>query len=154
MHNGNLKLRTSQAGIDLIKGYEGLRLRVYRDSGGLPTVGYGHLIKPGEDFHTGISAKKAELMLAADLLATEDAVKRLVNVPMNQNQYDALVSLVFNIGAGQLQKSTLLRKLNAGDLAGAAKEFLRWNKAGGKVVEGLRRRRIAEKKMFTGESDS
>ena len=154
MHNGNLKLRTSQAGIDLVKEYEGLRLTVYKDSAGKPTIGYGHLIKPGENFSTGISAKKAELMLANDLLATEDSVQRLVNLPLTQGQFDALVSLVFNIGAGQLQKSTLLRKLDTGDLAGAAEEFLRWNKAGGKVVEGLRRRRIAEKKMFTGESDS
>ena len=76
MHNGNLKLRTSQAGIDLIKGYEGLRLRVYRDSGGLPTVGYGHLIKPGENFSGGISGKKADLMLEVDLVTAEDAVKK------------------------------------------------------------------------------
>ena len=90
-------------------------------------------------------------MLTDDLLATEDAVKRLVNVPLTQGQFDALVSLTFNIGVAQFQKSTLLRKLNAGDLAGAAEEFLRWNKAGGKVAEGLVRRRVAEKGRFVGK---
>ena len=149
MHNGNLKLRTSQAGIDLVKGYEGLRLSVYRDAAGLPTVGYGHLIKPGEDFSTGISAKKAELMLEVDLVATEDAVKKWVNVALTQGQFDALVSLVFNIGAENLMKSTLLRKLNAGDVAGAAEEILKWDRAGGKVVEGLRLRRVAEREKFS-----
>ncbi|CAK0760751.1 lysozyme [Gammaproteobacteria bacterium] len=151
MRNANLSLRTSQAGIGLVKEYEGLRLNVYKDSAGKPTIGYGHLIKPGENFDTGISAKKAELMLANDLLATEDSVKRIVNVPLTQGQFDALVSLVFNIGAGEFQRSTLLRRLNAGDLAGAAEEFLRWNKSGGKVIEGLRRRRVAERVVFLGE---
>jgi len=148
MHNANLKLRISQAGIDLVRQYEGLRLTVYKDSAGRPTIGYGHLIKPGENFHTGITEKKAELMLASDLIATEDAVKRLVNVMLIQGQFDALVSLVFNIGAGQFQKSTLLRKLNAGDLAGATDEFIRWNKAGGRVAEGLQRRRVEEREVF------
>ncbi|CAK0771902.1 lysozyme [Gammaproteobacteria bacterium] len=134
----------------MVKEYEGLRLNVYKDSAGKPTIGYGHLIKPGENFDTGISAKKAELMLAADLLASEDAVKKWVNVALSQGQFDALVSLVFNIGAAQFQKSTLLRKLNAGNLAGAAEEFLRWNKADGKVAEGLVRRRVAERGMFVG----
>ena len=77
-------------------------------------------------------------------------MKWWVNVPLTQGQFDALVSLVFNIGAGQLQRSTLLRKLNAGDLAEAAEEFLRWNKSSGKVAEGLRRRRVAEMRVFGG----
>ncbi|CAK0765332.1 lysozyme [Gammaproteobacteria bacterium] len=148
MHSGNLKLRTSQVGIDLVKGYEGLRLRVYRDAAGLSTIGYGHLIKPGENFSGGISAKKAELMLVNDLLATEDSVKKWVNVALTQGQFDALVSFVFNVGAGSFKKSTLLRKLNAGDVAGAAEEFGKWDKADGKVAEGLRRRRVAEMEVF------
>ncbi|CAK0780159.1 lysozyme [Gammaproteobacteria bacterium] len=81
MNNDNAKLRISQAGINLVKEYEGLRLRVYRDAAGLPTVGYGHLIKPGENFTAGITEKQAELMLVADLAAAEEAVRKWVDVP-------------------------------------------------------------------------
>ncbi|CAK0778032.1 lysozyme [Gammaproteobacteria bacterium] len=152
MHNANLELRISQAGIELVKSFEGLRLTVYKDSAGKPTIGYGHLIKSGENFAAGITEKQAELMLVADLVSAEEVVKRWVNVALTQGQFDALVSLVFNIGAGNLMKSTLLKKLNAGDVIGAADEFLRWNKAGGKVVEGLWRRRAAERGMFVGKA--
>ncbi|CAK0744541.1 lysozyme [Gammaproteobacteria bacterium] len=148
MHNANLELKISQAGIELVKQFEGLRLKVYKDAAGLPTIGYGHLIKPGEKFAAGITEKQAELMLVGDLVSAQEAVRKWVNVALTQGQFDALVSLVFNFGAGNFRKSTLLKKLNAGDFAGVADEFLRWNKAGGKVAEGLRRRRMAEKSMF------
>ncbi|CAK0768518.1 lysozyme [Gammaproteobacteria bacterium] len=150
MHNANLKLRTSQAGIELIKRFEGLRLRVYRDAAGLLTVGYGHLLKPGEKFAAGITEKQAELILVADLVSSEEAVRKWVDVALTQGQFDALVSFVFNVGVGSFRGSTLLRKLNAGDVAEAAGEFGRWNKAGGKVVEGLVRRRVVEREVFEG----
>ncbi len=150
MHNENLKLRNSQAGIELIKEYEGLRLKVYKDSAGLPTIGYGHLIKPGENFAAGITEKQAEQMLVVDLVTAEDAVKKWVSVALSKGQFDALVSLVFNIGVGSFRKSTLLRKLIAGDVAGAAAEILKWDKVGGRVVEGLVRRWVAERKLFVG----
>ena len=85
-----------------------------------------------------------------DLVQYEDAVKRAVRVPVNENQFAALVSFTYNIGAGSLSRSTLLRKLNDGDYAGAADEFPRWNKAGGRVLNGLVRRRAAERELCEG----
>ncbi|CAK0764642.1 lysozyme [Gammaproteobacteria bacterium] len=151
MHNANLELRISQDGIELIKRFEGLRLRVYKDVARLPTTGYGHLIKSGEHFAAGITEKQAEQMLVGDLVSAQDAVKKWVKVALTQGQFDALVSFVFNVGEGNLMKSTLLRKLNDGEVAGAAEELLKWDKAGGKVVEGLVRRRVAESKRFVGD---
>lgn len=147
-------MRTSQAGIDLIKSFEGLELEAYQDIAGIWTVGHGHA---GPDVHPGlkISPEMAEVLLASDLRKFEDAVNRLVTAPLAQHEFDALVSLTYNIGASALSGSTVLRRLNTGDKAGAADAFPMWNKAtvDGKLQEvaGLTRRRKAERAMFLGQ---
>lgn len=145
--------RLSARGIAHLKRKEGWSATPYKDQAGYPTIGYGHKIRPGEYF-TVIDEAQGEQLLLADLAEAEAAVQRLVAVQLTTGQYDALVSLVFNVGAGAIEKSTLLRKLNAGDTAGAADEFLRWNKitdprTGEKVVSsGIDRRRIEERDIF------
>lgn len=143
----------SQKGLDLIKGFEGLRLTSYRDSTGVWTIGYGHT---GSDVHGGqtISRARAEQLLKNDTGWAQDAVRRLVKVPLSQGQFDALTSFTFNLGAGALGSSTLLKKLNAKDYAGAQKEFGKWVHAGGVVLQGLVRRRAAEAKMFGNKAPS
>ncbi len=140
-------MRTSDAGVALVQGYEGLRLTAYRDSVGVLTIGYGHT---GADVKQGmtITRDEAERLLRDDLHDAETAVEKAVRVPMTQGQFDALVSFVFNLGAGRLQTSTLLRKLNDRNYIGAADEFPRWNKAGGEVLAGLTARRGAERALF------
>lgn len=138
----------SAAGLALIKRFEGLRLTAYRDAAGNLTIGYGHLIQPGERFAHGIDGAEAAALLAADLRAAEAAVARLAAVPLSQGQRDALVSFVFNLGAARLAGSTLLKKLNAGDGLGACQEFVRWIHAGGRPLKGLLRRRLAEAALF------
>lgn len=141
-------MQTGREGIELIKGFEGLRLSKYQDVVGKWTIGYGHLILPNESFPNPLTEKQAEDLLRKDLATSEAGVTRQVKVKLSQQQFDALVSFTFNLGAGNLQSSTLLKKLNAGDYSGAADELLRWNKAGGKEVAGLTRRRAAERKLF------
>lgn len=134
-------------GLGLIKHFEGVRTEAYQDSVGVWTIGYGSTkgVKPGQR----ISLEKANSLLEKDIADHAAAVDRLVKVDLNQDQYDALVSFTFNLGEGNLAKSTLLKKLNAGDYKGASKEFIRWNKAGGKVLKGLTRRRMAEAELFS-----
>ncbi|HCE7950020.1 lysozyme [Pseudomonas aeruginosa] len=141
-------MRTSQRGIDLIKSFEGLRLSAYQDSVGVWTIGYG--TTRGVTRYMTITVEQAERMLSNDLQRFEPELDRLVKVPLNQNQWDALMSFVYNLGAANLESSTLRRLLNAGDYAGAAEQFLRWNKAGGKVLPGLVRRRASERELFLG----
>lgn len=97
-----------------------------------------------------ITAIQAESLLCEDLKVYEKCVKENVIVPLTQNEFDALVSFCFNLGCPSLKRSTLLKKLNVGDKAGAAEEFPRWNKAAGEVLDGLTRRRLAEKDLFSG----
>jgi lysozyme len=139
---------TGEQGLALIKASEGLRLSTYLDAVGKPTIGYGHLIRPGETFNGPISQQQAEALLRKDLSDTEQGIAKAVRVSITQGQFDALASFVFNLGAGRLRSSTLLRKLNAGDYAGAADQFLLWDKAGGKPLKGLTKRRQAERKLF------
>ena len=140
-------MQTSQKGIDLIKKFEGTVLKVYKDAVGKDTIGVGHLIKAGEHF-TALTQQQAEDLLAKDLKQFEIGVTSAVKVALTQNQFDALVSFAFNLGMSNLNSSTLLKKLNAGDVTGASLEFERWNKAGGKPLAGLTRRRLAEKELF------
>lgn len=142
-------MRTSQAGTELIQSFEGCKLNAYVCPAGVLTIGWGHT---GKDVTPGqcISQARADELLAQDLAPRERDVERLVKVPLTQHQFDALVSFVYNLGAGALAGSTLLKKLNAGNYAGAADEFLKWNKAGGKVLPGLSRRRAAERELFLG----
>lgn len=140
-------MRTSEAGIEAIAKHEGFRAEVYRDAAGHPTIGYGHLIKPGETF-TRITESQARDLLRDDVRTAEAAVADAVTVPLTQGQFDALVSFTFNVGTGALRASTLLRKLNAGDYTGAGAEFEKWNKAGGRVLPGLVARRAEESRLF------
>lgn len=144
-------MKTSPKGIALIKSAEGLRLKAYPDpgTGGLPwTIGYGST--SGVTRNMVITETQAEQMLAEDLVRFERIVERLVRVPVTQTQFDALVSFTYNVGEGNFTKSTLLRKLNAGDSAGAAEQFSRWVNASGKVLPGLVKRRAAERALFLG----
>lgn len=143
--------RISQAGLNRIKRHEAFSPVPYLDEAGKPTIGWGHLIRPGESF-TRITEAQGEDILRRDLAEAESAVDRLVKVSLTQSQYDALVSLVFNIGAAAFAGSTLLSKLNAGDYDGAYAEFPRWNKvtvSGVKVVSNiLSKRRADEQALF------
>ena len=144
-------MQTSDKGIALIKQFEGCKLTAYQDSVGAWTIGYGWT-QPvdGKSIRAGMTIKQetAERLLKTGLVSYESDVSRLVKVGLTQGQFDDLVSFTYNLGARSLSTSTLLRKLNAGDYAGAADEFLRWNKAGGKVLNGLTRRREAERALF------
>ena len=146
------KLKTvSTAGINLICSFEGLRLNAYDDGVGVWTIGFGTTIYPN-----GIKVKKgdtcteaqAKAYMAHDLKKFESAVNSAVTVPINQNQFDALVSLTYNIGIKAFKNSTLLKKLNVGDIRGAATQFDVWINDGGKVVQGLVNRRAVERKLF------
>ena len=136
----------SQAGLNLIKSHEGLRTTAYQDPVGVWTIGYGHTgtAKPGQK----ITEAQAEQLLRQDVGWAQDAVRKNVKVPLTQGQFDALVSFTFNLGAGALGRSTLLKKLNAGDYAGAQAEFGKFVHAGGRVLPGLVRRRNEEAQMF------
>ncbi|QJP10448.1 lysozyme [Pseudomonas multiresinivorans] len=142
-------MRTSERGVSLIKAFEGLRLDAYQDSVGVWTIGYGTTrgVKRGMT----ISKAEAERLLTEDIGRFEPEIARLVKVPLTQGQWDALTSFTYNLGAANLESSTLLKLLNAKDYAGAAEQFPRWNKAGGKVLPGLVKRRAAEQAMFKGE---
>ena len=144
-------MQTSEKGIALIKEFEGCKLTAYQDSVGVWTIGYGWT-QPvdGKPIRAGMTIKQetAERLLKTGLVSYESDVSRLVKVGLTQGQFDALVSFTYNLGARSLSTSTLLRKINAGDYTGAADEFLRWNKAGGKVLNGLTRRREAERALF------
>ena len=139
-------MKTSDVGIELIKKYEGCVLKAYKCPSGVWTIGYGHTtgVKSGMK----ITKTQAVNYLKQDLSIYEKAVTDYVKVPLNQNQFDALVSFSFNCGVGALKTSTLLQKLNSSDYNGAANEFPRWNKSNGKVLNGLVRRRQEEKELF------
>lgn len=144
----------NRASLELIKEFEGWRALAYPDpaTGGEPwTIGYGHTSAAGEPkVKPGMIISKEEglIILARDLEKYEAHVRRMVKVPTTANQHGALTSLCYNIGPGNLGGSTLIRKLNAGDYAGAADQFRVWNKANKKVMAGLTRRRLAETKLF------
>lgn len=143
-------MRTGPAGIALIKSFEGLRLEAYKDIVGVWTIGYGHTgdVEPGQR----ITKAQAHDLLAADLVPREAAVGRLSSVSLNQNEFDALVSFVYNLGEDAFRRSSLRRELNANNRQAAADWFLAWDKArvGGKLVrvKGLSNRRAAERELF------
>ena len=139
-------MKTSQKGIDLIKHFEGCELNAYKCPAGVWTIGYGHI--KGVQEGDVITEQQADEMLVEELNEYETYINTLVAVPLNQNQYDALVSWVYNLGSSNLNSSTLLKVLNSGDYAGVPEQIMRWNKAGGKVLEGLTRRRQAEADLF------
>ncbi|OOF84455.1 muraminidase [Rodentibacter ratti] len=141
----------SENGIHHIIRDEGERLTAYQDVVGIWTIGVGHTGQvDGKPVAKGmtISKEKSREILKADLARFENAINTSVNVSLTQNQFDALVSLAFNIGEGAFRRSTLLRKLNAGDYSGASQQFLVWKNAGGRVSQGLLNRRKREKALF------
>lgn len=140
-------MNISEEGVRLIKQFEGCRLTAYQDSVGVWTCGWG---TTGPDVKEGVTFthEQAEKRLRNHLELVEQCVNRCVTVSITQGQFDALCSFVYNLGCGNLMNSTLLKKLNRGDRAGAAAEFPRWVRAGGKVLRGLIARREAEQAMF------
>lgn len=143
-------MEISKAGVDLIKHYEGLKLKAYLPTPqDVPTIGYGHT-KTAE-MGQRITKKQATALLIQDLEWCEEAVGRAVKVPITQSQYDALCSFTYNLGGTNLRSSTLLKVLNDGDYKEAADQLLRWNKQGKKTLRGLTRRREAERELFLYE---
>ncbi|ALL39105.1 MULTISPECIES: lysozyme [Serratia] len=144
-------MKISDDGMALIKRFEGLRLQAYQDSVGVWTIGYGWT-QPvaGRKVGAGmaIDAATAERLLVCGVAQFEQGVERLVAVTITQGQFDALVSFAYNLGLRALEKSTLLRRLNAGDRQGAADQFGRWVNAGGVRLDGLVARRAAERALF------
>jgi lysozyme len=146
-------VKLSMEGLQLIKQQEGFRSRTYLDVAGFPTIGYGHrLIHPGS-FPDGIDEAQASEILAADVRDAEQAVERLVKVPLTQGQFDALVDFCFNLGSGRLASSTLLKVLNGGRYADAAEQLLRWDQAGGKECPPLKARREAELALWQSKAE-
>lgn len=141
-------MNTSKAGVDLIKHFEGFQEHAYLCSAGVPTLGYGHTssVKLGQT----ITKLGAENLLKMDLFPCEHAVKGLVTRPLTQNQFDALISFIFNLGEGAFSKSTLLKRINESKDSEASMEFLKWVNAGGRPLEGLAKRRKAESYMYMG----
>lgn len=146
-------MKISENGLKLIKKFEGLSLKPYLCSAGIPTIGFGNTFYENMKKVTlqdkTITEERADSLF--NFLVTTNfvnVVNRLVIVDINQNQFDALVSFVYNLGSGNFEKSTLLKKVNQEDFIGASLEFEKWNKAGGKVLNGLTKRRLAEKELF------
>jgi lysozyme len=142
-------MKTSAEGVALIKKFEGCKLDSYLCSGDVWTFGYGHTrgVKEG----SSCTQEQAEEMLVEDLFEFEKYVHKFVNVSLDQNQFDALVSWTFNLGPTNLKESTLLKKINVQDFSAVPTEIKRWNRAGGEVVQGLVRRREAEALLWQGE---
>lgn len=136
--------------MDIIKGCEGLSLKVYLCPANVPTIGYGHVVRDSEKslYVGGVTKEKAEEILEDDVSYFEREVKDLVDYDINENQFSALVSFSFNVGVNAFRNSTLRRKLLVGDYDGAANEFKRWNLGGGKILNGLIERRKKEEKLF------
>lgn len=149
--NPNQAMTASSVGINLITSFEDLVLTAYDDGVGVWTIGFGTTVYPnGIRVKRGDSCTKAQAMsfFQHDLRRFEAAVNQAVNVVINQNQFDALVSLAYNIGETAFKGSTLVKELNAGNYKAAADEFPKWNRGGGKVLRGLVRRRAAERELF------
>jgi len=142
-------MNISNKGIELIKQFEGCRLKAYQDSVGVWTIGYGHTESVEEGME--ISQHQADIMLGSDLVKYANYINEYVTVSLNQNQFDALTSWVYNLGPGNLKSSTMLKVLNEGSYDDVPFQIKRWNKAGGKVLKGLVRRREAEAELFATE---
>lgn len=143
----------NEAGVRLVQEFEGCRLDAYRCPAGIPTIGYG---ATGPDIRMGMvwTQEEAEARLIEDVQRFADAVERALTVDVSDNEFAAMVSLAFNIGAGAFRKSTLLRLVNDGHFEAAAQQFERWNRAGGRVMVGLTRRRRAERALFETPGDA
>lgn len=136
----------SQDGMHLTESFESCRLTAYLDSVGVPTIGWGHT--SGVKIGMTCTQEQADQWLQEDVQSAVNAVNTMVKVQLTQQEFDALVDFTFNLGSGNLQHSTLLRLLNAGDYSGAAAEFDKWDRAGGQAMAGLLRRRQSEEDLF------
>ncbi len=143
----------TEAGLDLIKRFEGFSPKIYICPAGYPTIGYGHVVLAHEQdqFAGGVTQAEATELLRKDVRIAERAVLRLISVPLTDGQFDALVSFAFNLGAGALQRSTLRRKVNRGEHEGVPEELMKWVWAAGKKLPGLVRRRQAEGVAYASE---
>ena len=141
-------MKISKEGIALIKKFEGCKLESYKCSAGVWTIGYGSTKLIIENM--SITQEEAEKLLIKDIEVFEQEIEKAVEVPLHQHQYDALVSWTFNLGGANLNASTMLKVLNKGAYEDVPAQIKRWNKAGGKVLEGLTRRRLAESLLFEG----
>ena len=141
-------MKISEEGLSLIKKFEGCELKAYQDSVDVWTIGYGHTkgVEDGQE----ITQEEAEEMLASELDEYEGYINDLVACDLEQCQFDALVAWVYNLGPTNLRSSTMLKRLNSNDLEDVPNQIKRWNKAGGKVLNGLVRRREAEALLFEG----
>jgi lysozyme len=148
MTNPNHNRRISENGLSIVKKWEGFSAKAYKDLVGVWTIGYGNT-DPRHAFEGNVISRDfAEQLLIQHIAQDEIACRQLIKVPLSQPQWDAVVSLCYNIGTGAFARSTLLRKMNQSDFTGAYSEFPRWNRAGGKVVQGLVNRRKAEAELF------
>ena len=145
-------MKISPRGLELIKDFEGFSSNSYLDVVNIPTIGWGNTFyEDGTKVKLGDQISKTDALKLLEVVANRDFADKIfpsIKVKVTQSQFDAMVSLAYNIGAGAFLKSTLLKKVNAGDFAGAGEEFLRWNKANGKEVLGLTKRREREKQLF------
>ena len=142
-------MKISKEGLALIKKFEGCELEAYKCAAGVWTIGYGSTksVKEGDT----INQEEADNLLLHEMEEYEGYINNMVTVDLKQNEFDALVSWVFNLGPANLKASTLLKVLNAKDYEGVPAQIKRWNKAGGKVLQGLIRRREAESLLFEGK---
>src|SRR4030095_3773150 len=138
----------SPAAVGVIKHFEGYSPIIYKDAAGYPTIGFGHLINPGERIEEPLLGEAAERLLLQDIKPKAAAVNARVSVPLFQGQFDAIVSWTYNLGEGALKSSTMLKKINAGQHEQVPGQMKRWNRAGGKVLKGLERRREAEAALY------
>ena len=148
--------RISEKALNMLEGFEGLKLRPYLDSANIPTIGYGTLRYPNGKrvtmFDAEITQKQAQQYLLHDLEYTEDFVNAYTRDDINQNQFDACVLFTYNVGVGAYKMSTLAKLVNANpNNPKIYDEFLKWNKAGGKIVKGLQLRRVREANLYFGK---
>ncbi|EKD97548.1 MAG: phage related lysozyme [uncultured bacterium] len=144
----------TEAGLDLIKRFEGFSPTIYICPAGYPTIGYGHVVlaHEREQFAAGITQEDATELLRKDVRIAERAVLRLISVPLTEGQFAALVSFTFNLGAGSLQRSTLRQQVNRGEHESVPAELMKWVWAAGKRLPGLARRRRAEVSAYSSGS--
>lgn len=146
-------MKISERGINFIQHFEGFYSKPYYCPAGVLTIGFGTVIKKGR-YVDGITKEQATELMMNELNKNERSINRLIKVELNQNQFDALCSFVYNLGAGSLQVSTLRKKLNSGEYLDAANEFLKWVYGGGKKLKGLVIRRRAERELFMNNSSN
>jgi lysozyme len=140
----------SEKGLALLREFEGFSTGLYLCPAGLPTIGYGHVVREDEEIGEIISREEAEILLQRDVAACEVVAEGFIRQEASSGQWDAMLCLMFNIGGQAFRRSTLLRKFNNKDIEGAAAEFGRWVFGGGRKLAGLERRRKAERTLFEG----